>query len=58
MGKEEGEDLQKLSKAPMKDQQAQLQRLEGTAALSTRRSTGKRRKEAETIIISEGSIIH
>jgi hypothetical protein len=49
MGKEEGEDLQKLSKAPMKDQQAQLQRLEGTAALSTRRSTGsggRRRKQS------------
>jgi hypothetical protein len=40
MGKEEGEDLQKLSKAPMKDQQAQLRRLEGNAALSTRSSTG------------------
>jgi hypothetical protein len=47
MGREEEEDLQKLSKAPMKDQQVQLQWLEMTAALSTRRSTGKRRKEAE-----------
>jgi hypothetical protein len=47
MGREEEEGRQKISNAPMKDQQAQLQRLEGTAALSTRRSTGKRRKEAE-----------
>jgi hypothetical protein len=46
MGREEEEDRQKISNAPMKDKQVQLRWLEMTAALSTRTSTGKRRKEA------------